>query len=150
MLKLTLNALLLLGLAAAAVSGQSFVQISSVRAYPVRLTCVGPGAISYVRVQVYIAGVPQSVRKTAAVDVSLSVYSAHPSISKIDILDPNKRVSIADSPTLVDFEVNCTADTLPGVISIGATIAAAPEGIPIKEPVNPAIVDLKIERPRPQ
>ena len=149
MLKLTLNALLLLGSAAASMSAQSFVQISSVRAHPVRLTCVGPGAISHVRVQVYVAGVPQSVRKSAVVDVILSVYSAHPSISKLDILDATKRAPITESPTLVDFEVNCTADTLPGLISLGATIAAAPEGIPIKEPVNPAIVDLKIERPRP-
>ena len=149
MLKIVLNSLLLSASIAASVSAQSFVQISSVRARPVRLTCVGPGATSYVRVQVYIAGVPEKIRNSAAIRVSLSTYSAHPSISKIEIRDAEKEVALIESPMLVDFEVNCTSDTLPGVLSLGATIAAAPDGILIKEPVEAAIVDLEILRPRP-
>ena len=146
MLKLILNTLMLGGLTALSMSAQSFVQVSSVRALPSRLTCVGPGATTHIRVQVYVAGVPEAAKQSTMV-VSLSVYAAHPSASKMDLREPSKQVALSESPAIVDFEVNCTAETLPGVMSLGVTVAEAPEGILIKEPAAPAVVDLKIERP---
>lgn len=145
MRKIVLQVMAVAVLATLSASAQSFVQVSSIRALPSKLTCVGPGATARVRVQVYVAGVPEAARQSTMV-VSLSVYSAHPSISKMDLREPSKQVPLTDSPAIVDFEVNCTAETLPGVVSLGVTIAEAPEGILIKEPAAPPIVELKIER----
>lgn len=142
-MRIALGCFCLMAASAVVMPAQSFVQISTVRARPTALTCVGPGATSRVRVQVYVAGVPDSA-KQSTMNVSLSVYSAHPSISKIDIRDATKEVALTESPALVDFDVNCTGDTLPGMIEIGATIASAPEGILIKEPATPAVIQLKI------
>lgn len=148
MLKELVQSMVACGVLAAGAHAQSFVQISSVRALPSRLTCVGPGATTRIRIQIYAAGILEQV-KQASMLVSLSVYAAHPSISKMDLREPSKQVPLTESPAIVDFEVNCTAETLPGVMSLGVTIAEAPEGILIKESVTPAIVDLKIERPGP-
>jgi hypothetical protein len=142
-----LAVLALLVAGAVSLPAQAFVQISSVRARPETLTCTGPGATARVRVQVYLAGIPDAV-KGATAALQLAIYSAIPSVNKVEIREGTKEFALADSPALVDFEVNCTSDTLPGDITLAATIATAPEGLPIREPAVEPLVHLKVVRPR--
>ncbi len=127
-------------------SAQAFVQISSIQARPEVLTCVGPGATTRIRLQIYLSGLPEAV-KNASGTAQLAVYSAKPSINKIDIHAINQDFSLTESPALVDFEVNCTGDTLPGEFALAATILKVPEGILIKESTVEPIVRVKIVRP---
>ena len=125
---------------------QSFVQISTIQARPEALTCVGPGATAIVRLQVYLAGIPEAAKSRTAT-AQLAVYSARPSINKIAIRGDSKDFPLSDSPALVNFEVNCSSDTLPGEITLAAVISAAPEGVLVKEPVVQPLVRIRIERP---
>jgi hypothetical protein len=127
--------------------GQAFVQISTVRARPESLTCVGPGATTIVRLQIYLAGLPEAAKGLTGT-VQLAPYSARPSINKLDIRDGSKEFPLSESPALVDFEVNCNGDTLPGEVALAAVVSAVPDGILIKEPTSEPIVHLKIERPK--
>lgn len=136
-----------LALAAQNAPAQGFVQISSIRAHPPRLICVGADAIGRVRVQVYVAGLSQAVKQSTAT-VELALYSAHPGESKLNIRDASQEISLAESPALVDFEISCNADTLPGEIALGATISAAPDGVQIREPAREPVVRVSIERPK--
>lgn len=128
-------------------SAQSFVQISTIRARPEALTCVGPGATTTVRLQIYLAGLPEAVKASTGT-VQLAPYSAHPSANKLDIREASKGFPLSESPALVDFEVTCNGDTLPGEIALAAVVSAVPEGILIKEPNVEPIVHLRIERPK--
>ena len=66
----------LLALAAQNLPAQGFVQISSIRAHPQKLICVGADGIGYVRVQVYMAGIDKAT-KQSTVTVELALYSTH-------------------------------------------------------------------------
>ena len=138
-----LTASLLLSTACLELSAQSFVQISSVRARPTTLNCVGPGATAKVRVQIYAAGLDPSIQ-APMVGVSLAVYSAHPSRSTLSVGSPEQRVELGASPAIADFDVACTSETLPGTVSLAATISSAPPGFSIHEPLRPAIVRFTI------
>ena len=136
-----------LALAAQNLPAQGFVQISSLRVHPPKLVCVGADAIGRVRVQVYAAGLSQAAKRST-VTVELALYSAHPGESKLNIRDASQEISLADSPAVVDFEISCNADTLPGEIALGATISTAPDGVQIKEPERQPVVRVLLERPK--
>lgn len=138
---------LLLVAGVAPLPAQAFLQISSVKARPEVLSCTGPGAVSVVRVQVYLAGIPEAA-KSATATAQLAIYAARPSISRIAIREASKEFTLSDSPALVDFEVVCTSETLPGEITLAATISAASDGLPVKEPMAEPSVHLKIVPPR--
>ena len=137
----------LLALAAQSLPAQGFVQISSIRAHPQKLTCVGADGIGHVRVQVYMAGLNKTAKQSTAT-VELALYSTHPAESKLNIRDARQEISLAESPAVVDFEISCNADTLPGEIALGATISDAPEGIQVREPAQEPIIRVVIERPK--
>jgi hypothetical protein len=137
----------LLALAVQSLPAQSFVQISSIRVHPPKLTCVGTNGIGTVRVQVYVAGLTQAAR-TSTATIELAVYSTHPSESKLNIRNASQEIPLAESPAVVDFEISCNADTLPGEIALGATISGAPEGVQIREPAREPVVRVLIERPK--
>ena len=137
----------LLSLAARTLPAQGFVQISSIRAQPEKLTCVGADGIGSVRLQVYVAGLDKDAKQSTAT-VELALYSTHPAESKLNIRDASQEISLAGSPAVVDFEISCNADTLPGEIALGAIISSAPEGVQIREPAREPVVRVVIEGPK--
>jgi hypothetical protein len=137
----------LLALAAQTLPAQGFVQISSVEVHPHQLTCVGTEGIGFIRVQVYVAGLTKSAKQSPAT-VELALYEAHPAESKLNIRDTSQEISLGESPAVVDFEISCSADTLPGEIAIGAIISGAPDGVQIREPTREPVVRVLIESPK--
>ena len=137
----------LLALTAQNLPAQGFVQISSVEVHPDRLTCVGTDGIGFVRVQVYVAGLTRAAKQSPAT-VELALYKAHPAESKLNIRDASQEIPLGESPTVVDFEISCNADTLPGEIAIGAIISGAPDGVQIREPTREPVVRILIEGPK--
>ena len=137
----------LLALAAHSLQAQGFVQISSIRAHPQKLTCIGVAGIGHVRVQLYVAGLNQAAKQSTAT-VELALYSTHPAESKLNIRDASQEISLAESPAVVDFEISCNADTLPGEIALGATISSAPEGVQIRESAREPVIRVLIEKPK--
>jgi hypothetical protein len=136
-----------LALAAQNLPAQGFLQISSIRVHPQKLTCVGAAGIGYVRLQVYIAGLGKAAKQSTAT-VELALYSTRPAESKLNIRDASQEIPLNESPAVVDFEISCSADTLPGEIALGATISGAPDGVQIREPAREPVVRVLIERPK--
>ena len=126
---------------------QGFVQISSIRVHPQKLTCVGAAGIGRVRLQIYVAGLDKAVKQATAT-VELALYETHPAESKLSIRDASQEISLAESPAVAEFEISCNADTLPGEIALGATISGAPDGVQIREPAREPVVRVLIERPK--
>jgi len=143
----TLGTCVPLALAARTLPAQGFVQISNMRVHPPKLTCVGTEGIGYVRVQIYVTGLTKAAKASTAT-VGLTLYATHPAESKLNIRDASQGISLAESPAVVDFEISCNADTLPGEIALGATISDAPEGVQIREPTREAVIRIAIERPK--
>ena len=137
----------LLALATQNLPAQGFVQISSIRVHPQKLTCVGAAGIGYVRWQVYSAGLDKDAKQSTA-NVELALYERQPAESKLSIRDASQQISLAESPAVVDFEISCNADTLPGEIALGATISGAPDGVQIREPAREPVVRVLIEKPK--
>lgn len=136
-----------LALAAQNLPAQGFLQISSIRVHPPKLICVGADAIGRIRVQIYVAGLSQAAKQATAT-VELALYSAHPGDSKLNIRDASQEIPLADSPAVVDFEISCNADTLPGEIALSATISNTPDGVQIKEPERQPVIRVLIEKPK--
>ncbi|MFL6465640.1 MAG: hypothetical protein ACJ73N_14680 [Bryobacteraceae bacterium] len=135
----------LLALAAHKLPAQGFVQISSIRVHPQKLTCVGTAGIGFVRVQVYVAGLAKAAKQSAAT-VELALYSTRPAESKLNIRDASQEISLQNSPAVVDFEISCNTDTLPGEIALGAAISGTPDGVQIREPAREPVIGVLIER----
>jgi len=144
-----LGACFLLALAAQNLPAQGFVQISSIRVTPEKLTCVGTAGIGSVRVQVYVAGLTKAAKQSTAT-VELALYSTHPAESKLSIRDASQEIPLGESPAVVDFEISCSSDTLPGEIALGATVSSTPDGVQIKEPTREPVVRVLIEEPNQQ
>lgn len=138
-----LGILSFLFLAASQLPAQAYVQISALRARNEVLSCVGLGATTSIRLQIYLAGLPADAKTMTGI-VQLAAYSARPSVNKVEIREASRDFTLTESPALVDFEVNCTGDTRPGEIVLAATISAVPEGILIKEPTAEPLVHIRI------
>lgn len=140
-----LGACFFLALAAQKLPAQGFVQISSIRIHPQRLSCMGIAGIGHVRVQLYVAGLTKAAKQSTAT-IELTLYSAHPAESKLNIRDASQEIPLEESPAVVDFEIACNADTLPGEVALGATISGAPDGVQIREPTREPVVRVLIEK----
>jgi len=122
-------------------AAKCFIQVSSVTVNPAKLHATGePNAVS-VTVQVSVAG---EVPPGAVATVKLLTYYSEPVGNNVRY-DDAQTLPLRGSPTLFEFKVHGSPDTVNGHLFVLADIQAATAGITVKDPDEPSNHQARLE-----